>query len=98
MTSGLYLITSRESDRKVGCVVNTLVQVASAPPTLAVALNKDNVTTAAIDATGRFAAAVLSEAAPMELTPTNSPTAPTAWTAPRSPMSPPPGSPASRCA
>lgn len=67
LTSGLYLITSRESDRKVGCVVNTLVQVASAPPTLAVALNKDNVTTAAIDATGRFAAAVLSEAAPMEL-------------------------------
>ena len=67
LTSGLYLITSRESDRKVGCVVNTLVQVASAPPTLAVALNKDNVTTAAIDATGRFAATVLSEAAPMEL-------------------------------
>ncbi len=67
LTSGLYLITSRESDRKVGCVVNTLVQVASEPPTLAVALNKDNVTTAAIDATGRFAATVLSEAAPMEL-------------------------------
>ncbi len=67
LTSGLYLITSREGDRKVGCVVNTLVQVASEPPTLAVALNKDNVTTAAIGATGRFAATVLSESVPMEL-------------------------------
>lgn len=67
LTSGLYLITSRSGERKVGCVVNTLVQVASEPPTLAVALNKENATTEAIRTTGRFAATVLSQEAPMEL-------------------------------
>lgn len=67
LSSGLYLITAREGDRRCGCVVNTLVQVASEPPTLAVSLNKENATTAAILASGRFAATVLAQDAPMEL-------------------------------
>lgn len=67
LTSGLYLISSRDEDRKVGCVVNTLVQVASEPPMVSVALNKGNVTTAAVQASGRFAATVLSQEATMEL-------------------------------
>lgn len=67
LSSGLYLITARNGNGKFGCVVNTLVQVASEPPTLAVSLNKENATTAAILASGRFAATVLAEAAPMEL-------------------------------
>ncbi len=67
LSSGLYLITAREGERRCGCVVNTLVQVASEPPTLAVSLNKENATTAAILASGRFAATVLAQDAPMEL-------------------------------
>lgn len=67
LSSGLYLITSRHGDRKVGCVVNTFEQVASEPPTVCVALNKENATTAAILATGRFVATVLSQEAPLEL-------------------------------
>lgn len=67
LSSGLYLITSRAGERKVGCVVNTLVQVASEPATLAVALNKENCTADAIRETGRFAATVLAQDTPMEL-------------------------------
>ena len=48
LSSGLYLITAKAGDARCGCVVNTLVQVASEPATLSVSLNKENATTAAI--------------------------------------------------
>ncbi|MEC4184998.1 flavin reductase [Adlercreutzia sp. R21] len=67
LSSGLYLITARDGDAKFGCVVNTLVQVASEPPTLSVSLNKENATARAILDAGRFAATVLAQDAPMEL-------------------------------
>ena len=61
LSSGLYLITAKAGDARCGCVVNTLVQVASEPATLSVSLNKENATTAAILESGRFAATVLAE-------------------------------------
>ena len=67
LSSGLYLITAKAGERRCGCVVNTLVQVASEPATLSVSLNKENATTAAILESGRFVATVLAEDAPMEL-------------------------------
>ena len=67
LSSGLYLITSHIGERKVGCVVNTFLQVASEPPTVTVALNKENATTEAVRETGRYAATVLSQDAPLEL-------------------------------
>lgn len=67
LSSGLYLITAKAGESRCGCVVNTLVQVASEPATLAVSLNKQNATTDAIRESGRFAATVLAQTAPMEL-------------------------------
>lgn len=68
LTSGLYIVTARNADGcDVGCVINTLEQVASEPPQLAMSLNKQNATTAQVCKTGRFAATVLSQAATMEL-------------------------------
>ena len=67
LSSGLYLITAREGDARCGCVVNTLTQVASEPPTLAVSLNKENATTDVVRTSGRFAATALADTAPMEL-------------------------------
>lgn len=67
LSYGLYLITSREGDLKVGCVANTFQQVTSAPPRVSVALNKENATAQAIQETGRFAATVLGQGATMEL-------------------------------
>ena len=69
LSSGLYLITAKAGDARCGCVVNTLVQVASEPATLSVSLNKENATTAAILESGRFAATVLAEDTPMEQIP-----------------------------
>ncbi len=66
LSSGLSLVTACSDERKFGCVVNTLVQVASEPPTLAVSLNKENATTDAVLAGGRFAATVLAQDAPTE--------------------------------
>ncbi len=65
LTYGLYLIGSKDGDKNVGCVVNTLQQVTNDPLQVSVTLNKENATTAAIQKSGRFTAAVLAETAPM---------------------------------
>lgn len=67
LSYGLYLVTSREGDLKVGCVANTFQQVTSSPARVSVALNKENVTAQVIRETGRFAVTVLGEEATMDL-------------------------------
>lgn len=68
ITYGLYLVASQTPDgTRAGCAINTLQQVASAPVTLSISLNKDNATTRVIQATGRYTASVLSQNATMEL-------------------------------
>ena len=68
LSYGLYIITAITKDgRNVGCIANTFQQVASEPLTVSVSLNKENATTQAIFETGKFAASVLSEEAPMDL-------------------------------
>lgn len=67
MSCGLYLITTLDGDRPVGCVVNTLVQVTSTPARVSVAINKDNYTASCVQKAGRFAATVLAKSATMEL-------------------------------
>lgn len=68
LSYGLYLITSADAEgRKMGCVANTFAQIASEPPLVSVALNKQNATTSAVQESGRFVASVLSEKATMEL-------------------------------
>lgn len=67
MGYGVYIITAIDGEAKAGCVANTLVQVASKPARVCVSLNKENATTAAVAASGRFEASVLAETATMEL-------------------------------
>ena len=67
MSCGLYLVGAAHEGRDYGCVVNTVTQVTAEPAKLMVAINKENATTAAVLASGRFEAAVLCETAPMEL-------------------------------
>ena len=68
LTSGLSIVSAcDDAGCNVGCVINTLVQVASEPPTLSIALNKQNATTKAVQQTGAFAATVLGQTATMEL-------------------------------
>jgi len=39
---GLYIVNSRKGDRLNGQIANTVVQITSEPPTIAVSINKSN--------------------------------------------------------
>ena len=42
---GVYVVTSKKDDRINGQIANTVFQVTSVPPTVAVSINKNNLTT-----------------------------------------------------
>lgn len=65
LSYGLYLVTSRDEGRLNGQVVNTVIQVTSNPPRVAVIINKDNFTHGFIVKSRVFSAAVLEEEVPM---------------------------------
>ncbi len=67
LSYGMYIITTLDQERGVGCVVNTFAQLTSAPFRVSVALNKENATTRALQETGRYVATCLSTDATMEL-------------------------------
>lgn len=67
LSCGLYLVGATHEGKDYGCVVNTVTQVTAEPAKLMMAINKQNATTSAVLASGRFEAAVLCETAPMEL-------------------------------
>ncbi len=58
---GMYIIGSRFDNKNVGCVINTLVQITSENPIIAISLNKDNYTNEAIRKTKKFSASIISE-------------------------------------
>ncbi|MCD6086644.1 MAG: rubredoxin [Candidatus Hydrothermae bacterium] len=64
---GMYIVTSIDGDRMNGQVANTVFQVTAEPPTIAVSINKNNLTHEFIEKSGVFAVSVLSEEADMKL-------------------------------
>ena len=38
---GMYVVGAMDGERPVGCIVNTCMQITSAPPTVAVSLSHD---------------------------------------------------------
>ena len=62
---GLYLVSSKKGDRFNGQIANTLFQVCSEPPVVAVAINKENLTHEFIEESGVFTASILSQDAPL---------------------------------
>jgi flavin reductase (DIM6/NTAB) family NADH-FMN oxidoreductase RutF len=62
---GLYIIGAFKGDRMNGQVANTVFQVASEPPTIAVSINKNNLTHEFIKATKVFTASILCQATPL---------------------------------
>ncbi|MDR1800766.1 MAG: flavin reductase [Lachnospiraceae bacterium] len=67
LSYGLYIISTKDGDKKAGCLVNTLTQVTSSPPRLIVAINKENETAKVVKDSGKLAATPLVKSAPMEL-------------------------------
>lgn len=61
MSYGVYVTTSMDGDRPVGCITNSIMQITSEPATIAVSVNHDNYTNSCIDKTGKFAFSILSE-------------------------------------
>lgn len=61
LSYGVYLCTSWDEGRPVGCVANSAMQITSAPATIAVSLNHDNYTNRCVQATGYFSVCVLVE-------------------------------------
>ncbi|MBU2260586.1 MAG: flavin reductase [Proteobacteria bacterium] len=64
---GLYVVTSGKEGRFNGQIANTVFQVTSEPPTLAVSINKQNFTHEHIRESRRFAVSILGETTPMTM-------------------------------
>ena len=62
---GLYIVTSMGEGRLNGQVINTLIQVTSEPPRVAIIINKKNFTHELILKSRVFSASVLEESTPM---------------------------------
>jgi ferric-chelate reductase [NAD(P)H] len=63
---GLYIVTSKDRDRLNGQIVNTVIQVTSEPPRVAVIINKKNLTHEMISKSLVFAACIIDEAITMK--------------------------------
>ncbi len=66
LSYGLYLVTSVDEGRLNGQVINTLIQVTSDPPRVAIIINKNNFTHELIVKSKVFSASVLDENTPMK--------------------------------
>lgn len=62
---GLYVITSRKGDRFNGQIANTVFQVTSEPPTIAVSINQHNLTWEFIKSSKVFTASILRQDTPL---------------------------------
>lgn len=63
LSYGVYLCTSWDEGKPVGCVANSAMQITSQPATIAVSINKNNYTHKAVSESGHFALTVLGEGA-----------------------------------
>jgi flavin reductase (DIM6/NTAB) family NADH-FMN oxidoreductase RutF/rubredoxin len=63
---GMYIIGSYRGDKMNGQIANTVFQITSEPPTVAVSINKKNLTHELIKATGVFTASLLCQAASLQ--------------------------------
>lgn len=60
MTYGVYITTSTDDGRPVGCITNSNTQITSSPATVSVSVNHDNYTASCIEKSGMFAYTILS--------------------------------------
>lgn len=65
LTYGMYIVSSKDGDRINGQIANTVFQVTSEPPKIAVCLNKQNLTHEIVSSSKKFSVSVLSMETPM---------------------------------
>ena len=61
LSYGVYVVTSKENDKNVGCIANSIMQVTSNPCTIAVSINHDNYTNKVIKENNNFGVSILKE-------------------------------------
>lgn len=61
LSYGVYVVTSKENDKNVGCIANSIMQVTSNPCTIAVSINHDNYTNKVIKENKNFGVSILKE-------------------------------------
>jgi len=64
---GMYMVSSRKNDKINGQIANTVFQVSNSPPTIAVSINKQNLTGEYIHDSRYFAISVLSQDTPLNV-------------------------------
>ncbi|MDD2553706.1 MAG: flavin reductase family protein, partial [Desulfotomaculaceae bacterium] len=64
---GLYVITSKKGDKVNGQIGNTVFQISSDPATIAVSINKNNLTHEYIKDSKTFTVSILSQDVPLNL-------------------------------
>jgi ferric-chelate reductase [NAD(P)H] len=62
---GVYVVASKKDGQINGQIANTVIQVASSPPTVAVSINKNNLTHDFIEYSKVFSASILCEDTPL---------------------------------
>ncbi|GAI85896.1 unnamed protein product, partial [marine sediment metagenome] len=62
---GLYIVSSKKGERFNGQVANTVFQITSQPPTIAVSINKNNLTYDYIKQSKVFTASILAQDTPL---------------------------------
>ena len=67
LSYGLFVITTNQNGRDNGCISSTVVQIASDPMQISVAINKANLTCEMILATKKFSVSVIDETASFDL-------------------------------
>lgn len=65
LSYGLYVVSSKKDDQINGQIANTAFQVTAEPPTVAVSINKQNLTYEYIQASRKFTVSVISKSTPM---------------------------------
>ena len=65
LSYGMYIIGSKKGDKLNGQAANTVFQITSEPPTIAVSINRNNLTHEYISASKVFTASMLCDATPL---------------------------------
>ena len=61
LSYGMYILTTLDGDKPVGCTINTSTKITSTPTTIMISVNKSNYTNECIKKHGKFALSILSE-------------------------------------
>ena len=61
LSYGVYVVTSKDKDRNIGCIANSIMQVTSNPSVIAVSINHDNYTNKIIKENNKFGVSILKE-------------------------------------